>query len=123
MVPAFGMAILPQNISTGNGQVPGWSCILSVATPGVEAGVAKVFLGHEAGLRRLGWGTFLFEGAILNHPIYAYARLSRLNTRFYPEWFLQAHAFEVTSSQRTDPCSISITCEVRKWLFSSETAT
>ena len=31
MVPAFGMVILPQNLSTGNGHVPGWSCILSVA--------------------------------------------------------------------------------------------
>ena len=30
--PAFGMVILPQNPSTGNGQVPGWSCILSVDT-------------------------------------------------------------------------------------------
>ena len=29
---AFGMFILPQNLSTGNGQVPGWSCILSVGT-------------------------------------------------------------------------------------------
>ena len=32
MIPAFGMIILPQNLSTGNGQVPGCSCILSVAT-------------------------------------------------------------------------------------------
>ena len=32
MVPAFGMVILPQNLSTINGQVPGWSCILSVGT-------------------------------------------------------------------------------------------
>ena len=31
MVPAFGMVILPQNLSTGNGQIPGCSCILSVA--------------------------------------------------------------------------------------------
>ena len=31
MVSAFGMVILPQNLSTGNGQVPGWSCTLSVA--------------------------------------------------------------------------------------------
>ena len=31
MVPAFGMVILPQNLSTGNRQVPGWSCILSVS--------------------------------------------------------------------------------------------
>ena len=29
MVPAFGMVISPQNLSTGNVQVPGWSCILS----------------------------------------------------------------------------------------------
>ena len=33
MVPAFGMVILPQNPSTGNGQVPGCSCILSVVRP------------------------------------------------------------------------------------------
>ena len=32
MIPAFGMVILPQNRSTGNGQVPGWSCILSEDT-------------------------------------------------------------------------------------------
>ena len=31
MIPAFGMVILPQNPSTGNGKVPGCSCILSVA--------------------------------------------------------------------------------------------
>ena len=31
MVPASGMVILPQNLSTGDGQVPGWSCILSMA--------------------------------------------------------------------------------------------
>ena len=30
MIPAFGMVMLPQNPSTGNGHVPGWSCILSV---------------------------------------------------------------------------------------------
>ena len=30
MVQAFGMVILSQNLSTGNGQIPGWSCILSV---------------------------------------------------------------------------------------------
>ena len=30
MIPAFGMVILPQNPSTGDGHVPGWSCILSV---------------------------------------------------------------------------------------------
>ena len=30
MVPAFGMVILPQNLSTGNRQIPGCSCILSV---------------------------------------------------------------------------------------------
>ena len=30
MIPAFGMVILPQNPSTENGRVPGWSCILSV---------------------------------------------------------------------------------------------
>ena len=30
MVPAFGMVILSQNLSTGNGQTPGYSCILSV---------------------------------------------------------------------------------------------
>ena len=34
MVPAFGMVILPQNPITGNGQVPGWSCFLSVGTRG-----------------------------------------------------------------------------------------
>ena len=33
MVPAFGMVISPQNLSTGNGQVPGCSCILSVGVP------------------------------------------------------------------------------------------
>ena len=38
MEPAFGMVILPQNLSTGNGKVPGCSCILSVASAGVEAG-------------------------------------------------------------------------------------
>ena len=32
MVPAFGMVILTQNPSTGNGQIPGCSCILSVGT-------------------------------------------------------------------------------------------
>ena len=32
MIPAFGMVILPQNSSTGNEQVPGWSCILSVVS-------------------------------------------------------------------------------------------
>ena len=32
MIPALGMVILLQNLSTGNGQVPGWSCILSVDT-------------------------------------------------------------------------------------------
>ena len=32
MVPAFDMVILPQNLSTGNGQIPGWNCILSVVT-------------------------------------------------------------------------------------------
>ena len=31
MVPAFSMVTLPQNLSTGNGKIPGWSCILSVA--------------------------------------------------------------------------------------------
>ena len=30
MVPAFGRVILPQNLSTGNGKIPGCSCILSV---------------------------------------------------------------------------------------------
>ena len=30
MIPALGMVILPQNLSTGNGQIPGRSCILSV---------------------------------------------------------------------------------------------
>ena len=25
MIPVFGMVILPQNLSTGNGQHPGWS--------------------------------------------------------------------------------------------------
>ena len=30
MIPAFGMVILPQNPSTGDGQIPGCSCILSV---------------------------------------------------------------------------------------------
>ena len=33
MVPAFGMDILPQTLSTGNGQVPGWSCVISVGYP------------------------------------------------------------------------------------------
>ena len=33
MIPAFDMVILPQNLSTGNGHVPGCSCILSVALP------------------------------------------------------------------------------------------
>ena len=32
MLPAFGMVILPQNPSTENGHVPGWSSILSVGT-------------------------------------------------------------------------------------------
>ena len=32
MIPAFGMVILTQNLSTGDGQIPGWSCILSVVT-------------------------------------------------------------------------------------------
>ena len=32
MVPAFGIVVLPQNPSTGNGQIPGWSCILGVVT-------------------------------------------------------------------------------------------
>ena len=36
MVPAFGMVILPQNLSNGNGQVPGCSCILSVVSEGGE---------------------------------------------------------------------------------------
>ena len=31
MIPAFGMVILPQNPSTCYGQIPGRSCILSVA--------------------------------------------------------------------------------------------
>ena len=30
MIPALGMVILPQNPSTEDGHVPGWSCILSV---------------------------------------------------------------------------------------------
>ena len=30
MILAFGMVILPQNPSTENGHVPGWSYILSV---------------------------------------------------------------------------------------------
>ena len=29
-LPAFGMIILPQNLSAGNGKIPGCSCILSV---------------------------------------------------------------------------------------------
>ena len=32
MIPAFGMVILPQNPSTGNRQISGWHCILSVVT-------------------------------------------------------------------------------------------
>ena len=32
MIPAFGMVILTQNLSTGNVQVPGCSFILSVGT-------------------------------------------------------------------------------------------
>ena len=32
MVPVFGMVILPQNHSTGNGQVPGCCCIRSLGT-------------------------------------------------------------------------------------------
>ena len=32
MIPAFGMVILPQNLSTGDGKIPGCSCIRSVAT-------------------------------------------------------------------------------------------
>ena len=33
MVPAFDMVIVPQNLSTENGQIPGWSGIISVAEP------------------------------------------------------------------------------------------
>ena len=32
MLPAYGMVVLPKNPSTGNGQIPGWSCILSVGS-------------------------------------------------------------------------------------------
>ena len=32
MIPAFGMVISPQNPSTKNGHVPGWTCTLSVGT-------------------------------------------------------------------------------------------
>ena len=34
MIPALGMVILPQNTSTENRHVPGWSCILSVGNGG-----------------------------------------------------------------------------------------
>ena len=34
MVTAFDMVILPQNLSTGNGKIPGCSCILSVDNDG-----------------------------------------------------------------------------------------
>ena len=44
MVPAFGMVILPQNPSTRNVQVPGWSCILSVANPALD----RPFIPHFA---------------------------------------------------------------------------
>ena len=40
MILAFGMVIVPQNLSTENGQIPGWSCILSVASH-VTAPVSK----------------------------------------------------------------------------------
>ena len=35
------MVILPQNLSSDNGQVPGWSCILGVATAPDSAGIVS----------------------------------------------------------------------------------
>ena len=42
MVPAFGMVILPQNLSTGKGKIPGCSCILTIkaSNPGPDTGRA-----------------------------------------------------------------------------------
>ena len=47
MVLAFGMVISLQNIYTGNGQIPGCSCILSVATAQVRLLPSK---GPDGGL-------------------------------------------------------------------------
>ena len=54
MIPAFGMVILPQNFSTGNGQIPGCSCILSVGTYPILSptpGYERVFPRRPAGMR------------------------------------------------------------------------
>ena len=44
MIPAFGMVILPHNPNTGNGQVPGWSCILSMGIPFKPLGYCYIAL-------------------------------------------------------------------------------
>ena len=64
MIPAFGMVILTQNPSTGNGQVLGWSWNLSVE--GARTGVHVAPVGgavelvhyalssHDCGVQGLG---------------------------------------------------------------------
>ena len=48
MVLAFGMVILPQNLSTGNVQVRGCSCILSVAVHVYLSVAVRVYQGDLA---------------------------------------------------------------------------
>ena len=46
MIPALGMVILSHNPITGNGQVPGWSCILSVDTGPAGSGRGQWAVGR-----------------------------------------------------------------------------
>ena len=47
MIPAFNMVILPQNPSTENGHVSGWSFILSVDINGWTCKVKMCILEHD----------------------------------------------------------------------------
>ena len=45
MIPVFGIVILPQNPSTENGQISGWSCIPSVVPSQVRDPANPEFVG------------------------------------------------------------------------------
>ena len=55
MIPALGMVILPQNPSTGDGQIPGCSCILSVGGSDVSVAVRSRSTATGCGSMCGGW--------------------------------------------------------------------